>query len=46
MQTHLYLDRPDADQDFARELLAHSDASCYVHELCRSPIEPEITISA
>lgn len=43
VESHVFLDS-SGDDGFAREALAFSNRSCYVHELCRSRVEPEVDV--
>ena len=43
-RTHVYL-APDGDDDFAREALAMSEQTCYLHALCRTELRPKVKVA-
>lgn len=42
--THVYLS-PTGDEDFSREALDMSEQTCFLHALCRTPLEAEVQVS-
>jgi hypothetical protein len=45
VETHLYLATPE-DADFARQALDMGERTCFLHALCRTPLQPRIAVSA
>lgn len=41
--THVYLE-PDGDDDFARQALAMSEQTCFLHALCRTELRPKVRV--
>lgn len=41
--THVFLE-PDGDEDFAREALAMSEQTCFLHALCRTALRPRVRV--
>jgi len=45
VETHVFLDSP-ADVAFARTTLDMSEQTCFLHALCRTPLEPTVEVRA
>ena len=43
-ETHVYLDTSEGE-DFARRCLDMAEQTCFLHEFCRTALEPAITIA-
>jgi organic hydroperoxide reductase OsmC/OhrA len=44
VETHVHLDTSEGE-DFARQCLDMAEQTCFLHALCRTPLEPTITIT-
>ncbi len=44
VETHVFLESPEG-KDFARDILEMSEQTCFLHALCRTPLEPEIHVT-
>lgn len=44
VDSHVFLETPEGDA-FGREVLDMSEQSCYLHAICRSSVEPDVTVS-
>jgi len=44
VETHLHLDTSEGEE-FARQCLDMAEQTCFLHALCRTPLEPTITIT-
>ena len=44
VETHVYLDTPE-DDAFAREVLDLGERTCFLHALCRTPLETHVRVS-
>jgi hypothetical protein len=45
IETHVHLETPEGD-DFARTVVDRSEQTCFLHALCRTQLEPKVTITA
>ena len=43
VETHVYLETSEGE-DFARRCLDMAEQTCFLHALCRTPLEPTVTI--
>ena len=44
VETHVFL-RSSEGEDFARDVLDMSEQTCFLHALCRTDLEPEVTVT-
>lgn len=44
VETDVFLESPEA-KDFAQGILEMSEQTCFLHALCRTPLEPEIDVT-
>jgi hypothetical protein len=44
VETHVYLDTPE-DDAFAREVVDLGERTCFLHALCRTPLETQVHVS-
>jgi len=44
VDSHVFLETPEGEA-FGREVLDMSEQSCYLHALCRSSLEPAVTVA-
>ena len=44
VETHVYLDTPESEE-FARRCLDMAEQTCFLHALCRTALEPAVTIT-
>jgi len=45
VETHVFLESPEGDS-FARDVLDMAEQTCFLHALCRTDLEPEVTLTA
>ena len=45
VDTHVYVDTPE-DEEFSRRLLEMGEQTCFLHALCRTDLEPRLTVVA
>jgi len=44
VETHVFLRSPEGE-DFARDVLDMSEQTCFLHALCRTDVEPEVSVT-
>jgi len=44
VKTHVYIEGPDVDGDYARTLVDMGEQTCFLHAACRSSVETHITL--
>lgn len=45
VETHVHIERPE-DEDYARTLVDMGEQTCFLHALCRTPLEPQVRLWA
>lgn len=45
VETHVHIDHPE-DDDYARALVDMGEQTCFLHALCRTPLEPQVRLPA